>query len=102
MFAGFVACVEDTRLPKCDMFREFVEGAGCVGGQEKECVRVFFPFILGIKFVGRTSRGHTGGMSHMIFHPPSFCGGAFIFLAKRIQPFLSLVDRDVEFCVLTI
>ena len=27
---------------------------------------------------------------------------AFIFLAGRIQPFLSLVDREVEFCVLTI
>ena len=27
---------------------------------------------------------------------------ALIFLAKRIQPFLSLVDREVEFCVLTI
>ena len=28
---------------------------------------------------------------------------ASIFLARRIQPlFLSLVDRDVEFCVLTI
>ena len=27
---------------------------------------------------------------------------AFIFLARRIQPFLSLVDREVEFCVLTI
>ena len=27
---------------------------------------------------------------------------ALIFLARRIQPFLSLVDRDVEFCVLTI
>ena len=26
---------------------------------------------------------------------------AFIFLARRIQPFLSLVDREVEFCVLT-
>ena len=24
------------------------------------CVCVFFPFILDIKFVGRTSRGHTG------------------------------------------
>ena len=30
------------------------------------CVCVFFPFILGIKFVGRTSRGHTGGRSHRI------------------------------------
>ena len=26
---------------------------------------------------------------------------AFIFLARRIQPFLSLVDREVECCVLT-
>ena len=34
------------------------------------CVCVFFPFILDIKFVGRTSRGHTGGRSHRI----SFCG----------------------------
>ena len=38
------------------------------------CVCVFFPFILDIKFVGRTSRGHTGGKSHRISHPPSFCG----------------------------
>ena len=38
------------------------------------CVCVFFPFILDIKFVGRTSRGHIGGRSHMISHPPSFCG----------------------------
>ena len=27
---------------------------------------------------------------------------ALIFLARKIQPFLSLVDREVEFCVLTI
>ena len=27
---------------------------------------------------------------------------ALIFLARRIQPFLSLVDREVEFCVLMI
>ena len=26
---------------------------------------------------------------------------ALFFLARRIQPFLSLVDREVEFCVLT-
>ena len=25
-------------------------------------------------FVGHTSRGHTGGRSHRISHPPSFCG----------------------------
>ena len=38
------------------------------------CVCVFFPLILDIKFVRRTSRGHTGGRSHRISHPPSFCG----------------------------
>ena len=35
LFAGFVACMEDTRLPKCVMFGELVRGAGCGGGQEK-------------------------------------------------------------------
>ena len=42
------------------------------------CVCVFFPFILDIQYVERTSR------------------------VRRIQPFLSLVDREAEFCVLTI
>ena len=63
---------------------------------------VFFPFILDIKFVGRTSRGHLGGRSHrIVIHLPSAVR-ALIFLARRIQPFLSLVDREVEFCVLMI
>ena len=41
--------------------------------------------------------GHTGFLIHL----PSAVH-AFIFLARGIQPFLSLVDREVEFCVLTI
>ena len=41
MFAGFVAGIEDTRLPKCVMFGEMVGGAGCVGGQEKEWMECF-------------------------------------------------------------
>ena len=61
------------------------------------CVFVFFPIILDIKYVGRTSRGHTGVRSHRIFiHLPSAVR-ALIFLAKRIQPFISLVDREAEF-----
>ena len=36
LFAGFVARMEDTRLPKGVMFVELVGGAGCVGEQEKE------------------------------------------------------------------
>ena len=73
------------------------------------CVCVFFSFILDIKFVGCTSRGHTdrrkitclyqpGSLIHLL---PSAVH-AFSFLARRIQPFLSFVDREVEICVLTI
>ena len=47
------------------------------------CVCVFFPFIVDIKFVGRTSRGHTGGRSHMISHPPSFCGACLNFSREK-------------------
>ena len=36
LFAGFVARMEDTRLPKCVMFWELVGGADSAGGLEKE------------------------------------------------------------------
>ena len=39
--------------------------------------------------------GHTGFLIHL----PSAVLALF-FLARRIQPFLSLVDSEVEFCVL--
>ena len=63
------------------------------------CVCVFFPSILDIMDVpaGVTQEeGHTGFLIHL----PSAVR-ALIFVARRIQPFLSLVDREVEFCVLT-
>ena len=41
--------------------------------------------------------GHTGFLIHLLS-----AVRAFIFLARRIQPFLSLVDCEVAFCVLTI
>ena len=41
--------------------------------------------------------GHTGFLIHL----PSAVR-ALIFVARRIQPFLSLVDREVEFCVIVI
>ena len=41
--------------------------------------------------------GHTGFLIHLLS-----AVRALIFLARRIQPFLPLVDREVEFCVLTI
>ena len=40
---------------------------------------------------------HTGFLIHLLS-----AVRAFIFLARRIQPFLSFVDREVEFRVLTI
>ena len=44
-------------------------------------VCVFFPFILDIN--GRTSRGHTGGRPHRIYHPPSFCGACLNFYREK-------------------
>ena len=41
---------------------------------------------------GVTQEGHTG----IFIHLPSAVR-ALIFLVRRIQPFLSLVDREVEF-----
>ena len=66
-----------------------------------ELLLFFFPFILDIKLdvpAGVTQEeGHTGFLIHLLS-----AVRALIFLSRRIQPFLSLVDREVEFCVLTI
>ena len=60
---------------------------------------VIIPFILDMSRVdvpaGVTQEGHTG-----FLHLSAVL--ALIFIARRIQPFLSLVDLEVEFCVLTI
>ena len=57
------------------------------------CVCVFSShFILDVKFGGSTSQGHTAFLIHL----PSVVL-ALIFFARRIQPFLSLVNREVEF-----
>ena len=64
------------------------------------CVCVVIPFILEVRLVdvpaGVTQEeSHTGFLTHL---PSAVL--ALIFLARRIQPFLSLVDREVEFCAL--
>ena len=41
--------------------------------------------------------GHTEFFIHLLS-----AVRALVFLVRRIQPFLSLVDREVEICVLTI
>ena len=63
-------------------------------------VCVVIPFILDVRLVdipaGVTQEeGHTG-----FLRLPSAVL-ALMFLVRRIQPFLSLVDREVEFCLLT-
>ena len=56
----------------------------CYGMYVKMCVSCFFlPFILDIKFVGRTGRGHTGGRPHKVSHPPSFCGACLPFSREK-------------------
>ena len=63
------------------------------------CVCVFFPFILDVRLVDvpaevAQEEGHTGFLIHL---PSEVLG--LIFLARRIQPFLSHVDCEAEFCV---
>ena len=68
--------------------------------QYKMCVCVVIPFILDVRLVDAPAgvtqeEGRTG----FLHHPSAVL--AFIFLARRIQPSLSLVDREVEFCLPT-
>ena len=69
---------------------------GCSDGMEREacvcdhgfersdlCAEIIIIIIIIIKFVGRTSRGHTGGRSYRIFHPPSFCGACLNFYREK-------------------
>ena len=69
-------------------------------GRDSVCVCVAIPFILDVRLVDGTAgvtqeEGHTG-----FLRLPSVVL-ALIFLARRIQSFLSLVDREIELCVLT-
>ena len=48
-------------------------------------------------YIHTQEEDHTGFLIHLLS-----AVRALISLARRIQPFLSLVDREVEFCVLTI
>ena len=65
---------------KVDSFRFFILKKKC----NACCVLfLFFPFILGIKFVGRTSRGHKGGRPLRISHPPSFCDACLNFCREK-------------------
>ena len=60
---------------------------------------VFFPFF----HSGHQVRWTYQPGSHRIFHPPSFCGACLHFFSREgFSLSFSLVDRQVESCVLTI
>ena len=58
-------------------------------------VCVVIPFILDVRLVD-VPAGVTQEEGHGLFHLPSSVL-ALIFLARRIQPFLSVVDREIDF-----
>ena len=84
-------------------FRLKVLGRGQEGAQVCVCVCVFSSHSfwtsssLDVPDGVTQEEGHTGFLVHLIS-----AVRALIFLARRIQPFLSLVDREVDFCVPTI
>ena len=63
------------------------------------CVCVVIPFILDVRILVDAPAGVTQEEGHAgILHLPS-ARPALILIARRIQPSLSLVDREVELCV---
>ena len=74
----------------------------CEGFLNCRCVSVccHLPFILDVRFedvpAGVTQEKGRTGCLHLLSVVL-----ALIFLARRVQRFLYLVDHEVEFCVLT-
>ena len=64
------------------------------------CVCVVIPFILDGRLVD-VPAGVTQEGGHTDFLQLRSAVLVLIFLARRIPPFLSRVDREDEFCVLT-
>ena len=64
---------------------------------------VVIPFVLDARLLVDAPAGVTQeeGYTGFLIHLPSAVL-ALVFIARRIQPSLSLVDREVEFCVLRI
>ena len=62
-------------------------------------VSVFIPCILDVRFVD-VLVGFTRAEGHTGFLCLPFAVLAFIFLARNIQSLFSLVDREIEVCVL--
>ena len=61
---------------------------------------VVIPFIVDVRLLVDVSSGVTQEEGHTRFLHLPFAVLALIFLARKIQPLLlSLVDREVEYCV---
>ena len=88
-------------VPNTRLFLE-IGSDGVSSPQAAVCVRVFssHPFwtssSLDVPAGVTQEEGHTGFLIHLLS-----AVRALFFVVRRIQPFLSLVDREVEFCVLT-
>ena len=65
------------------------------------CVCVVILFILDVKLVDALA-GVTQGEGHPEFLLLPFAMLALIFIARRIQPSLCLVEREVEFLVVVV
>ena len=68
---------------------------------ECACVCVLIPFILDAKLVDAPA-GVSQGESHPEFLLLPFAVLALTFIARRIQPFLCLVERKVELLVVVV
>ena len=64
------------------------------------CVCMVVPFIMDVRLVDAPA-GVTQEECHTGFIHLPFAVVALIFLSRMFQPFLSLVHREVEFCVPT-
>ena len=73
----------------------------CVYWANTDCLCVDIPFILDVIIVDAPA-GVTQQESHtgFLIHLPSAVL-ALLFITRRIQPSVSLVDREVEFCLPT-
>ena len=63
---------------------------------------LFWAFFTSLDPVFNTSRGHTGGRSHRIFHPPSFRGACLNFSREKDSAIFfpsSTVKSNFVYCV---
>ena len=65
------------------------------------CVCVVLPFILDVRLLVDVPAGVTQeeGRAGFLHLPPAVLDS--IFIGRMTRPFISLVEREVEFCIVT-